>query len=109
MARYLPAKQDYKGSSPLLRSILFVTMNWLTYLLLCADGTYYCGVTNDLKNRLSAHNSGKGAKYTAGRCPVSLVAYRDGLTRSQAAKLEWAVKKVSRERKLMILKNGDVG
>ena len=39
-------------------------MNWVCYLLRCADGTLYCGVTNDLNKRLSAHNTGEGAKYT---------------------------------------------
>jgi hypothetical protein len=37
-------------------------MNWVVYLLLCSDGTYYCGVTNNLDKRLSKHNKGKGAK-----------------------------------------------
>lgn len=84
-------------------------MDWLTYLLLCADGSFYCGITNDLQKRLGAHNKGQGCKYTAGRCPVSLMAYRGGLTRSQAARLEYAVKQVPKGRKLEFLKNGDVG
>ena len=42
------------------------------YILRCADGTLYCGWTNDLAARLDAHNSGKGAKYTRGRGPVEL-------------------------------------
>lgn len=80
-------------------------MDWLTYLLECSDGSYYCGITNDLQKRLEAHNRGKGAKYTADRCPVVLKAFRDGLTRSQAAKLEWAVKKVAKAKKMSVLKN----
>ena len=35
-----------------------------TYIVRCADGTLYTGWTNDLKKRIKAHNSGKGAKYT---------------------------------------------
>jgi len=38
--------------------------DWTTYLLECADGTYYCGCTNNLEKRLRTHNKGKGAKYT---------------------------------------------
>ena len=38
-------------------------MNY-TYILTCADGTLYCGWTNDLDKRLKAHNAGRGAKYT---------------------------------------------
>ena len=38
-----------------------------TYIVRCADGTLYTGWTNDLKKRIKAHNSGKGAKYTKTR------------------------------------------
>lgn len=41
-----------------------------TYIVRCADGTLYTGWTNDLKKRIKAHNSGKGAKYTKTRRPV---------------------------------------
>ena len=44
-----------------------------TYMLLCADGTYYTGWTNQIRKRIRAHNSGKGAKYTKGRGPLKLV------------------------------------
>ena len=47
-------------------------MRAYTYILRCADGTLYCGWTNDLTARLAAHNSGRGAKYTRGRGPVTL-------------------------------------
>ena len=43
------------------------------YILRCADGTLYTGITNDVPRRLAAHNSGRGAKYTRGRGPVELV------------------------------------
>ena len=51
-------------------------MNY-TYLLKCADATFYCGWTNDLKKRLTAHNSGCGAKYTKPRRPVALAYYEE--------------------------------
>ncbi|MCD5532876.1 GIY-YIG nuclease family protein [Lactobacillus delbrueckii] len=43
------------------------------YVLLCSDGSFYGGYTNDLKKRLEAHNSGKGAKYTKSRRPVEMI------------------------------------
>ena len=58
-------------------------MNY-TYILHCADGTLYCGWTNDLKKRLHAHNSGTGAKYTKSRRPVTLAYYEAGI-RNQTA------------------------
>ncbi len=44
-----------------------------TYIVRCADDTYYTGWTTDIKKRLAAHNSGQGAKYTRSRLPVALV------------------------------------
>ena len=55
------------------------------YILRCADGTLYCGWTNDLAARLDAHNSGKGAKYTRGRGPVEL-AYSEMFARPCTAR-----------------------
>lgn len=43
---------------------------WFLYLLHCADGTLYTGVTTDLARRVREHNAGRGARYTAGRRPV---------------------------------------
>ena len=48
-----------------------------TYMLKCSDGTLYTGWTNDLKKRVEAHNSGKGAKYTKARRPVELAIMRN--------------------------------
>ena len=43
------------------------------YILLCADGSYYVGLTEDLEGRENAHNNGRGSKYTFLRRPVQLV------------------------------------
>ena len=48
-------------------------MNWVCYLLRCADDTLYCGITNDLERRLAAHDAGTASKYTRVRLPVELV------------------------------------
>ena len=53
------------------------------YILRCRDESLYTGWTNDLEKRLEAHNSGKGAKYTRGRCPVTLV-YSETLSTKEA-------------------------
>ena len=74
-------------------------MKAYTYLLRCADGTLYCGWTNDIEKRLAAHNSGHGAKYTRSRRPVVLVyseAYED---RHDALSREWHIKRMSRTEK----------
>ena len=44
-----------------------------TYMLKCSDGTFYTGSTWNLEKRVWDHQSGKGAKYTKSRLPVTLV------------------------------------
>jgi len=75
---------------------------WFVYLLECNDGTYYCGITNNLDNRINKHNSGKGAKYTKTRLPVSLYYYEESPNRSEASKREYQIKKLSRENKIKL-------
>ena len=79
--------------------------DWCVYLLTCADGTLYCGVTSDLERRLAMHNGllAGGAKYTRGRRPVTLTACADDLTRGEALRLEARVKKKPRSEKLAAL------
>lgn len=79
--------------------------NWIVYMLRCADGSLYTGITTDLERRLGEHNgqlSGKGARYTQGRRPVVLVWQEDNHDRSSALKREYAVKRFSRKAKLQL-------
>ena len=81
-------------------------MNY-TYIVKCADGTLYCGWTNHLKERVAAHNSGKGAKYTKSRRPVELVYYEEFETKEEAMRREAQFKRMEREEKLeLIAKSG---
>ena len=73
-------------------------MNY-TYILECADGTFYCGWTNDLENRLKAHNEGKGAKYTRPRRPVKLIYFETFDTKEEAMKREYRIKQLTRAQK----------
>nr|CBX26809.1 UPF0213 protein DVU_3309 [uncultured Desulfobacterium sp.] len=77
--------------------------NWIVYIVRCADGTLYCGITNDLSKRILAHNSGKGAVYTRGRFPVQLEAQSRAMTRSEALRLEMRIKKKPRKKKIELL------
>ena len=70
-----------------------------TYILRCADGTYYCGWTNNLDRRLKAHNEGKGAKYTRSRRPVALVYYEAFSTKEEAMRREYEIKQLTRKKK----------
>lgn len=78
-------------------------MAWFVYMLRCGDGSLYTGCTNDLRRRLKAHQSGRGAKYTRSRQPVALV-YREELPdRSAALRREAAVKRLTRAQKLALI------
>lgn len=77
-------------------------VTWVCYLLRCADDTLYCGITNDLDKRISAHNAGAGAKYTRGRTPLTLVYQEACLNKSSALKREREIKALSRAEKLAL-------
>ena len=78
---------------------------WFVYLLTCADGTLYCGVTTDLERRLDMHNGilAGGARYTRGRRPVKLTACTGNLTQGEALRLEARVKRTPRAEKATLL------
>lgn len=86
------------------------TAAWLVYLLECADGTLYCGVTNNMDRRLDQHNGQipGGARYTRGRRPVRLLASRTCEGKSEALRLEKAVKSRARTHKLQFLLSGEM-
>lgn len=75
-----------------------------TYILKCADNTFYTGWTNDLENRVKAHNTEGGAKYTRSRQPVELVYYEEFRTRHDAMSREAEIKKLTREEKIKLIK-----
>lgn len=68
--------------------------SWYTYIVRCGDQTLYTGITTDPKKRLAVHNSGRGAKYTRSRLPVSLVHCEEFPSRSAAARREYQIKKM---------------
>ena len=70
------------------------------YVLECNDSTLYTGYTNDVERRVAVHNSGKGAKYTKARVPVTCVFHQQFETKSEAMKAEYAFKKLTRKQKL---------
>jgi putative endonuclease len=73
------------------------------YILQCADGTLYTGWTTDLENRINAHNSGSGAKYTRGRGPVRLLYSEAFETKGEALKREKEIQKMTRARKMKLI------
>ena len=70
-----------------------------TYVVRCADGTFYTGWTTCLERRLAAHNRGTGAQFTRTRRPVTLYYYETWATKSEAMRREWEIKQLSRKEK----------
>ena len=77
---------------------------WAVYMLRCADGTLYTGITTDVTRRLAEHNGegGLGARYTRSRRPVALVYVEAAASRAAAARREAAIKRLDRTRKLAL-------
>lgn len=69
---------------------------WLVYILRCADGSLYTGITNDLERRVDQHNAGTAARYTRSRLPVVCVYREPQQNQSMALKRELAIKALSR-------------
>lgn len=82
-------------------------MSNYTYILKCADGTFYCGWTNNLEKRLTAHNDGTAAKYTRTRRPVELVYYEEFETKQEAMSREYHIKRLSRLEKLALISGSE--
>lgn len=77
--------------------------SWKLYILRCADGSLYTGITMDVQARFAVHSSGKGAKYTRGRGPLELVYTEACGDHSDALKRELEIKALSREEKLQLI------
>lgn len=80
-----------------------MAQHYYTYLLRCADGTYYCGYAADLEARVRTHNAGRGAKYTRSRLPVTLVYSETFDTKQEAMSREWHLKRLTRAQKQALI------
>jgi len=78
--------------------------SWVVYLVRCSDQSLYCGISNDIHRRLAEHNSGKGARYTRSRRPVELIGISPEISKSDALKLEYRIKKMPADQKVSGLK-----
>jgi putative endonuclease len=72
---------------------------WYLYLVRCGDGTLYTGISNDVQRRMSAHLSGRGARYLRGRAPLALARKLRVGSCGEALRLERKVKRMGRDKK----------
>lgn len=78
-------------------------MKWVVYILECSDASLYTGITNDLARRLEEHSTGKGAKYTKHRRPVTVRYTEHQATKGAALTREAAIKSLARLEKLALI------
>ena len=74
-------------------------MSWLVYILKCGDNSLYTGITKNIEKRLLAHEEGRGAKYTKGRGPFTIVYKKKFKSRSEATIRETEIKKLNSKEK----------
>ena len=75
------------------------------YILQCKDSSLYTGITTDVQRRLQEHKVGKGAKYTRAKGVEKIVYQEKCGTRSEALKREIEIKKLTKVKKLELIKN----
>ena len=78
-------------------------MAWHIYIIECSDGSLYTGITKDLDKRITAHNDGRGAKYTKSRRPVRLRYSEPAADRKNASQREYAIKSLRKAEKMRLI------
>ena len=79
-------------------------MSYWVYILSCADGRFYVGHTNNLKERVACHNAGRGALFTSIQRPVRLVHSKEFENESAAVARELQIKHWSHAKKAALVK-----
>jgi len=77
---------------------------WFVYIVRCADGTLYTGITKDVKRRCEQHNAGTASRYTRSRRPAKPVWQEAQPNQSAALKREAAIKVMTRKVKLAMIR-----
>ena len=80
--------------------------DWSVYLVRCRDGALYTGIATDVERRFAEHADGRGAKYLRGRGPLELVLEREVGGRGLAQRVESAIKRLPKEEKELLLRDG---
>lgn len=74
--------------------------DWFVYILECMDGSFYTGVSNNIKKRMETHKKGTGSKYVKSKGFKKLLYFKKCKDKSHACKCEYNVKQLSKFEKL---------
>ncbi|MBP9822103.1 MAG: GIY-YIG nuclease family protein [Candidatus Pacebacteria bacterium] len=80
-------------------------MVYTVYILRCSDNSLYCGITTDVERRFREHQAGKGGNYTRSHKVLKIVYTEKKKNRSMASKREAEIKKLSKQQKLLLIRN----
>ena len=78
---------------------------WHVYIVQCADGILYTGITQDIEERIKRHNASRGARFTKGRGPVRLMYQENLIDKGSALRREMEIKQLSRRNKERLIKS----
>ncbi len=78
---------------------------WFVYIIESQNGRLYTGITKDLQKRFKDHQTGKGAKFFRSSPPKSIVYTEESSSRSEASKREAEIKKMTRFKKIKLIKS----
>ncbi|WP_105168674.1 GIY-YIG nuclease family protein [Pseudoalteromonas sp. T1lg23B] len=81
------------------------TRKWFVYIVETKFGHWYTGITTDVAKRFDAHSAGTGAKNLKGKGPLTLVFSHPVGDKSEASKLEWQIKKLSKAQKVQLVQS----
>jgi len=84
-------------------------MIWSVYIIRCADGSFYTGISTDVARRFEEHSSAspKSAKYVRGRSPLELIYTKVIGTQSEATIEERRIKRLKKAQKIRLVAEGD--
>ena len=78
------------------------------YILKCADGSLYTGITTDVERRFLEHKNKKGGNYTSSHKPVKIVYTESAKSRGEALKREAEIKRLTKVQKIVLIKNKSI-
>ncbi|MEW9079698.1 GIY-YIG nuclease family protein [Terrisporobacter glycolicus] len=79
-----------------------------TYIIKCKNNTLYTGYTTDIIRRMEEHKQGINSKYTRANGFDKLEIFFEIDNKSQAMKLEYYIKKLSKSKKIWIINNPEL-
>ena len=86
-----------------------VSKPWFVYLVRAANGSLYCGISDDPVRRFAKHQSGKGARFFLSSPAMALVYTEACRDKSEALRQERLIKKLKKSAKECLVASANAG